>query len=57
MTCARCFLQCIKLRRRYRVGIGEDRHSANPRHSFDQDFLTFAVKLGGEEADASDIAR
>jgi hypothetical protein len=53
---ARCFFQCIELRRCNPVGIGEGRHSANPRDSFDQDFLPLAVKLGREQADASDIA-
>src|SRR5262249_6971040 len=45
----------IKLRRCYRVG-SEDRHSAHPRRSFDQDFLPLAVKLSRENADSSDIA-
>jgi hypothetical protein len=46
----------VKLRIRYRVGVGKRRHPAKVRHRFDQDFLSFAVKFGCEDADACCIS-
>jgi len=48
-------LQCVKLRR-CAVDIGKGRHPAKPRHCFDQNFLSFAVKVDREDADARSIA-
>jgi len=42
--------------RRGGIDIGEGRHAANAWHCFDQDFLSLAVKLGGEDAETGCIA-
>jgi hypothetical protein len=53
---ARSFLQCLKPRTRGSVGIGEGRDVANSRYCLDQDFLSFAVELGREEARARQLS-
>jgi hypothetical protein len=40
----------------FNAGIGERRHAAHPRHSFYQNVLSLAVKLGREDADARCIS-
>ena len=55
-ACPRRILQRLELPRRGCVGIGECRHAAKSGHRLDQDFLSLAVELGREEADACCIA-
>ena len=54
--CARCVLQCLKLRQRGRGEIGNGRHAVKSRHCLDQDFLSLAVEFGREHADTCCIA-
>jgi hypothetical protein len=49
---ARRLLQRVKLRNRFEVGIGKERHPAKSGHCLDQNFLPLAVKLEREDADA-----
>ena len=52
IVCARRLLQRVKLRNRFEVGIGKERHPAKSGHCLDQNFLPLAVKLVREDVDA-----
>jgi len=54
-VCARRFPQRVKLRRCI-IDIRKGRHPANPRHCFNQNLLSFAVKVDREDADARSIS-
>ena len=55
-ACAPRLLEGASLRFRQRAGIGKGRQPANPRHGFDQNFLSLAIKLSGEDAEPRCIA-
>src|SRR4029077_18015937 len=56
-VCVRRFLQGVKLRSIYvEIDIGKDCHQAKAWHCFDEDVLSFAVRLVPEDTDARCIA-
>ena len=52
----RRLLQCVNLRSLCEIDIGKDCHQAKAWHCFDEDVLSFAVKLVREHTDARCIA-
>jgi len=48
--------QRLQLRQPAHVGVGKRRDAMDSRHRLHENFLAFAVKLGGENGDARGIA-